>query len=128
MNRGGLATDMISSALDIIEKSQKIDLEGICTHFSDADNHCPDVTNTQSEIFTKVLQMIHNSGFIPKYTHLSNSAGIFKESIGNTARPGISLYGINPLSPVDVYSSYYNPLNPCMKVTSKIVYLQNVKK
>lgn len=128
MNRGGLKPEELSSFLEIIERSKKINLEWVCTHFCDADNHRLDTTNDQSEMFTKVLQTVHNSGFVPKFTHLSNSAWLFKESIWNTARPGISLYGVNPLCPVDMYSSYYNPINPCMRVVSKIVYLQKIKK
>lgn len=128
MHRAGLALSELWEAIRILDTSDNLDLEGVCTHFADADNHDMTVTNDQMNLFLEALQQIHNAGFAPKYSHLSNSAGIFKESIGNAARPGISLYGVNPLSQVDLYTSYYNPLSPCLKLTSRLVSVKELDK
>ena len=60
MNRAGFSPSDIPAVLDILQQSQNLDLEGVSTHFADADNPDPVMTNAQIDRFIDVIQQVHN--------------------------------------------------------------------
>ncbi len=76
---------------------QEIEIEGIFTHFSMADED-PDYTAEQLKTFKGVILPLKATGFDFKYIHASNSAGMLgsRDNLFNMVRPGILLYGLNP--------------------------------
>ena len=75
-----------------------LDLEGMFTHFSSADEDDEGYTRGQIYSFRQVLSMVEASGYRVKYRHAANSAGVLyhPHSWFNLVRPGVSLYGIDP--------------------------------
>lgn len=98
MHRQGILESQISEAVEIIKKNKFIELEGICSHFSDADGWSKDFSEMQIRLWGKCVKIFKNNFPNLKYYHLANTAGSFyaEETVANVARLGIGLYGVNP--------------------------------
>lgn len=96
MHRQGILPDEIKDALQIIKKNQKINLEGVCSHLSDADNIDPSFTKLQIETWNNIVDQITIEFPQIKYIHLSNTYGHKYSNLikSNISRLGIGLYGI----------------------------------
>ena len=55
MHRQGILENEIDAAMELITKNPNIILEGLCTHFADADNKNPEFTNEHIEEFKREL-------------------------------------------------------------------------
>jgi alanine racemase len=73
--------------------------EGVFTHFSVAENLQDSSTATQLERFTQFLAAAGECGWQSLWRHAANSAGIlnFRQSWMDGVRPGLLLFGVNPL-------------------------------
>ena len=95
MGRMGIAPDQWPELIAAILASENCELEGVCTHFPNADED-PDFTRQQIQTFHH-LTASHSS---KHEIHLANSAGIidFSRDIENATlvRAGLSLYGVSP--------------------------------
>ena len=85
-----------------IERSLKlkyVDVEGIYTHFANAEEHDLMRARLQLERFQEVLQLYEKrSEPYPPLRHMANSAAIlqFPESYFELVRPGLMTYGVYP--------------------------------
>lgn len=116
-------------ALRLVREVVKIpglEMEGIFTHFSTADEEDKSFTKEQIKRFKGVLEKLEGEGIDIPLRHAANSAGIlnFSESYFNMMRPGLALYGIYPSE----YVSRSLDLHPVMSLKSKVIYLKRVKK
>jgi alanine racemase len=123
MSRTGFRLEELPQALEAL-RAMKANVEGVFTHFADADN--PEnnkKTDQQCELFLKALMLTKEAGFQPKWIHASNSAGAVKTKIPqlNMSRVGISLYGLSPLSSNDPKAEFLKSLQPVMEVSSTII-------
>jgi len=76
-----------------------IELEGIFSHFSSADDPLSDDwTYSQFEKFNDFVREVEKKGVYLKYKHISNSAATlrFPQFHLDIVRPGIALYGVYP--------------------------------
>ncbi len=82
-----------------ILKCKNIRVDGVFTHFASADHSDKTSTRKQIRIFERVIREVGRFGISPRYFHAANSLGLlrFKKSHLNLVRPGIILYGLNPL-------------------------------
>lgn len=100
LNRQGIKVSQLNKFMGLIRKySQKIDLEGVSTHFANIEDTLdPSFAEFQLSNFKKAIGIIKKAGFNPKYVHTAASAGtlLFKETHFNLVRVGISLYGLWP--------------------------------
>ena len=73
--------------------------EGVLTHFSVAENIQDGSTERQLERFARFLVAASEGGWRPPWRHAANSAGIlnFRQSWMDGVRPGLVVYGVNPL-------------------------------
>ena len=95
MHRHGISIEEKDEAIKIIKENKKIILEGICSHFSDADGVDETFTNKQVDTWNSAVKYFKNQFPTLKYWHTSNSAGhIFKKAKANVTRLGIGLYGL----------------------------------
>ena len=103
-----------------------LDLEGLLTHFAEADGEETDFTTRQIAQFAAGRAILRDAGIEPRELHLGASAGLhaYPESHGTLARAGASLYGLTR----DVLSSRLAPLDvqPVMSLHSRIVMLKTV--
>ena len=100
-------------------------VEGIYTHFANAD--CQDKTHTlgQTALFSNLLARLDAQGICPPLRHAANSAAILElpDTHLNMVRAGIALYGLWPSSEVDHGMA---DLKPVMSITSAIIHLKKV--
>lgn len=110
-----------------INKLPNIELEGIYTHFSSADEEDQTYTKKQNSIFNGFLKELGEVGIDAPIIHAANSAAIImhKYTHANMVRLGISLYGHYPS---EVAKSYAIGLLPSMSLKSQIVHVKKVPK
>ena len=89
-----------NSVQDILEvaKSTDIQVEGIFTHFSKADESDKTYTKEQYMKFQQIINKLETLGLTFQYKHCSNSAAIIDHPECNMdlVRVGIALYGLYP--------------------------------
>ncbi len=127
MSRIGVRPD--DSGLSFVKKALEtpgIEVEGIFTHFSKADETPEDNTKRQIREFTEFCDRIERElGYCVPIRHCSNSAGLirFPEANLDMVRAGITLYGLWPSEevPKDIVS-----LKPLLSLYSHVVYVKTV--
>jgi len=94
MHRQGLLLQEIEPAIQILKANPNIHLEGLCSHFADADGE--DEKFTQKQIHAWKMAMELFKPYFPtiEFTHLANTAGVkFANQVAaNTMRVGLGLY------------------------------------
>ncbi len=95
LGRLGVPLNEFSTFVQALRHFTNIRLDGLMTHFAEADELDPAYTNLQIEKYEEALRLVHQAGFTPAWQHLSNSAGIHshQNAWGNLARAGATLYG-----------------------------------
>ncbi len=103
-----------------------VEVEGIFTHFSKADETAVENTKRQIQEFTQFCGRIETElEYRIPIQHCSNSAGIvrFPEANLDLVRAGITLYGLWPSAevPKDIV-----PLKPVLSMYAHIVYVKTI--
>ncbi|MBI5414729.1 alanine racemase [Candidatus Peregrinibacteria bacterium] len=130
MNREGILLAQIQPLLEVIAHHDFLELEGVFSHFADADDPENSYTDFQMQKFHECLNLLEAKGFCPKYVHFGNSAGVLKiydERI-NSYRLGIGLYGYCPLFSDDALYAKLQNLKPALRVVSTVVHTQFLSK
>ena len=101
-----------------------IDLEGVMTHFSTADEEQTEYTKMQIANYNAFMEKLNAAGFDPKKI-CANSASImmYPEIHFDACRPGIILYG---LAPSGYLKGKVLDLQPVMTVKAEILNLKTV--
>lgn len=124
MGRVGLfASDENLEIVNNIFRNPLLDIQGIYSHFSDADNMDRDYTINQYKIFSSFCNNIDKLKLNIRYKHICNSAGSLNYQFNDVThiRPGLLLYGYNMANEID-------KLKPVMTLKAKIVHIKKVKK
>lgn len=135
MNRHGIKVfnnnfDEFKNFVNRVGQS-KLEIEGVMSHFYDADNIDNSSLHAQVELFDNAVKLMLDKGIRPKYIHIANSSGLIKTKsrYANSVRSGIGLFGINPLSKNDkFFSEYENNLKPVLELSSEITKIIKIKK
>jgi alanine racemase len=106
-------------------KCPHVEVEGIYSHFANADS--PDLTHArlQLERFHEALRFYERRSLPMPMRHIANSAAVlrFPESYFDIVRPGITLYGVYP-SP---HVPHTIEVKPALAWKSRVVYFKVVK-
>lgn len=137
MNRTGLNTDELNTAISIIKKNEDFFIVvGFCTHLAGAEsisNH-PRILK-QLKKYQKMLTILQANDIVPKYRHIANSAAsfIYPNSRMDLVRIGIMLYGF--WSSIEVFIQYINnkhnridPLERILSWKSQIMSVKEIKR
>lgn len=137
MNRTGLNTDELNTAISIIKKNEDFFIVvGFCTHLAGAEsisNH-PRILK-QLKKYQKMLTILQTNDIVPKYRHIANSAAsfIYPNSRMDLVRIGIMLYGF--WSSIEVFIQYINnkhnridPLERILSWKSQIMSVKEIKR
>lgn len=113
-------------AVPLVIKAAQLDeveLEGLFTHFSTADEADHTYANQQANLFEEVLSELKKKNLDIPLIHCANSAAAieFPKRVYNMIRLGISLYGFYPSSEVNQQAV---SLLPAMKLKSKVVHMK----
>jgi alanine racemase len=124
MHRQGILISEIAEAIKIIKQNKNLNLEGLCSHFGDADAEAKDFTEKQIVLWNETVKKFKAEFNSIKYFHTSNTAGAFylKNLDVNTARIGIGLFGFN--------QSVFEKLNlqPALEMASIITSVKTILK
>jgi alanine racemase len=106
-------------------RCKNIDVEGIFSHFANAD--APDLSHArlQLERFNEVIHFYEHHSLPMPIRHMANSAAILRipDSHFDMVRPGIMLYGVYPFQ--DAVHSVQ--VKPALAWKSRVVYFKVVK-
>ncbi len=109
-----------------INELPNIEINGIFTHFAEADTFDKSFTNIQKDRFQWTVTELENRGIHILVRHAANSAGImdFEDLFFTHVRAGIILYG---LYPSDEVKKERLPLKPVMSIKSYVTYIKEVE-
>lgn len=128
MWRGGAT---IEQWQDLVETARALELEGsveivgVWSHLACADEPGHPSTAAQLEVFRSAIAIARRAGLAPALCHIANSAATLSCPAAHfdMVRPGIAVYGVNPLPPaarVDTAA-----LRPAMTLSARIVQTKN---
>lgn len=120
MGRSGFIIEKALREIPKIACLKNIELEGLMSHFSDADLDDKEFAALQLKRFLSLKKEFRHKGVRFKYHHIANSASVLsmKDAHLNMVRPGIMLYGYG-LSKDD-------NLKPVLSLKSGILLLKRV--
>lgn len=98
MGRYGLLPHEVIAFFDRIAALPGLDIEGIYSHFSTADEADKSYSLQQFDTFQVVLQNLAEAGYRPLVRHIANSAGTLDLPVVHldAVRTGLVLYGMYP--------------------------------
>lgn len=127
MGRIGISNVEELVKIDNLLSSEKIDFEGIFSHYSNADGSDNNYDEYQTENFNERIKLFENK---PKYIHIGNSASTVKYSDRkdqyNMTRLGISLYGCYPSENIEKLDKI--KLDPVVSLVSKVTHVKKLLK
>lgn len=133
MHRVGFSPAEYVSAYARLSQHANVEKIVLMSHFADADNLHSQYTQQQIELFKQTIvelkgNVTQNNPIDLLETSLANSAAIlgWHQARGDWSRPGIMLYGANPLP--EHGDSSNNILQPVMQLTSRIISIRQVTK
>jgi alanine racemase len=125
MERIGVHYYNANSLQEAALKYPHIDVEGIFSHFANADRADLTHARLQLERFEEVIRFYERHGLPPPLRHIANSAAILQlpESYFDMVRPGILMYGVYPEKEVPRSIQ----VSPALSWKSRVVYFKVVE-
>jgi alanine racemase len=125
MTRLGVDWEEATRVVEGCSPEEWASCEGIYTHLSSAEIADDPFSRLQIERFRNIIRSLCRDNFAFLWRHVANSAGIlnFPESWCNGVRPGLLLYGINPLT-----TPPRLPVESILTFKTRIMQLKRVKK
>ena len=119
MGRIGIAPEVAVDLAQKISALPNVELEGVFSHFADADSADRTFTNQQIKIFSDVAEKIRAAGVAVKIFHLAESAAILDipDAHFDMVRAGIITYGLYPSADVK---------SPAMKLVARVAFLKKI--
>lgn len=98
MNRLGLPLEAVADFVRALHNLPTIKVEGIFTHFADADQPVQEFAQAQLARFSAVLATLESAALRPPLVHAANSAATLTLPAAHfdLVRCGIALYGLHP--------------------------------
>ncbi len=125
MERIGVHHYSAAALLEAATRARHVEVEGIYTHFANADAEDLTHARLQLERFSEVLRFYERRSLPAPLRHAANSAALLrmKESHLDFVRPGILLYGVYPYAaaPRTVVAQ------PALSWRSRVVYFKVVE-
>jgi len=126
MHREGVHVTELALLLEYVKATNGLKIDGLMSHFAAADTPGNPLTQNQADHFVEAQKMCEEFGIFPKWVHLAASSGLinhnkFKGKLGNMARVGDALYGIDP-------TDEFNLLKPVLSLCSTVVQVKPVRK
>ncbi len=126
MGRIGFLPSETDDWLPELAKLKRLKLEGLLSHFSQAESVLQDYTLRQLESFRTILERLRSEGQDPSLVHLANSAAVLTMPPAhfNMVRPGLMLYGNYPSQPM----AKETLLKPALTWKTRVQQLKRVPK
>lgn len=123
MGRIGIAPSEVGAFVDAA-RTFGVQLEGVATHFANADLADSELTERQIGSMEGVVRTLSSRGLKPRWIHLANSAATVTrpDAHGTLVRPGIMLYGAYPS---EAYREKIR-LRPALRWSTRITHVKRV--
>jgi alanine racemase len=123
MGRVGIIPEEAAGFIAGILKLKGITIEGLMTHFSDADLRDKQFATVQMDRFESLVRSLEEQGLSVALRHAANSAAVlaYDRALFTMVRPGLMLYGYDPLE-----RSSGADLRPVLSLVSRIAFLKKV--
>lgn len=124
MHRLGLLPDEISPFISGNKELSHLHIEGIFTHFPNADDLNDQTTVIHIKNFSNAIQEFRQGGIVPEVIHAANSATAiyYPEARFDAIRPGIAIYGLNP----DVSAPLPADFEPALTWKAKLISIKTI--
>ncbi|MBS3909464.1 MAG: alanine racemase [Actinobacteria bacterium] len=124
MNRVGLTPERVPELIREMRSLRGLEIQGIFTHFSEADDPAGDYTAYQMQRFKVLVDALEAEGICPRVKHAANSAGLYlyPDSHFDMVRVGISLYGLHPSEATRGVAD----LRPALSLKARLSYIKNL--
>lgn len=125
MGRIGVQYYNAHTLLDAALKCRHCQVEGVYSHFANADSPNLDSAREQLARFLQALTFYEERGLLMPLRHIANSGGILQlpESYLEMVRAGILLYGVYPSAEV----AQTIPVCPILSWKSQVVYFKVIQ-
>lgn len=126
MGRLGVWYEQAAKWIKDLAQFDALRLEGIYTHFANADEEDLNDTLEQVGRFSWLLEMLEVQEIPVRYHHAANSLAVVRlpASHFNMVRPGVILYGVWPASE-NLPDSERVPLSPAFSLKTRVVFLKH---
>ncbi len=125
MHREGFRLGLLPTLLGNLKQFPHLRITGFMSHFAQGENPTNQQTIMQLQNFQKAKTILNAQGIFPRYEHIAASAGYLNfaknTAIGNTARIGKALYGVDP-------RGKNKELKPVLSLQTKVVQIKTLKK
>ena len=117
MHRLGAYGALAARVARSIARSQDLELEGVWTHFANAEEDL-DFTKLQLDVLKGFVAALGEEGITPRLVHAANTAGalLYPQARLDMVRLGIAIYGLRPAGVGDLVIE----LQPAMRVVSQV--------
>lgn len=124
MGRLGIIPEEVMHILREINKMKNIEVQGIYTHFSTADEADKEYTNHQFTLFSEVMNQVRKNNIDIPFFHVANSGTILDlpDMWLDLVRPGCLIYGLYPSNEVKKIIK----LLPALSFKSRISFIKRV--
>jgi alanine racemase len=124
MNRAGVSAGELDPLLERIASRSSLRLAGLYTHFANSEDGDSPLTIEQLAMFLDKTDVLADDGNARILRHAASTGAIFltPPSHLDMVRPGLSLYGIDPLGK----PSIDRPLRPVMHWTAPLIGIRDV--
>ena len=121
MGRMGFTPEAAVSAVAFILDLEGVELEGLLSHYSEADSNDCSYALQQLELFNHIRRAIQEKTGRKLIAHMANSAALLslKEALLDAVRPGLALYGYSP------FQEDYG-LRPLMKIRTRVLSIRRL--
>ena len=123
MHRHGIIFSDLEGGISILKENSYIKIDGLMTHFADADNQNSEFTLQQLKIWQEAIKIYRNH-FSNGLLHFSATAGTnyLEQAESNFIRIGAALYGF------DVTKDKILKVKPILSFWAKVVNIKDLKK
>ena len=123
MGRIGISPAEAAEFIVTISQLPGIVVEGLMTHFADADLRDKQFAAAQLDRFETLIRSLEAKGIDIPLRHAANSAAVleYDRALLTMVRPGLMLYGYNPLE-----SRIVADLRPVLGLVTRIAFLKKV--
>lgn len=124
---GFLPNEESVSEVYAISKLPNIEIVGLFSHFSSADEEDKDYTYEQLDKFNNFYHKLTKKGVKPKIRHIANSAAIIDlpETHFEAVRPGLILFGYYPSEEIHKEKIH---LKPVLTLKTDVVHVKTMEK
>ena len=121
MARLGIREDGVDELLAIAARTPELEISGMSTHLSSADEEDGAVTTRQLDTFDRIVARFHAAGHRPTMLHASNTAATWRQPRARFrhVRTGIALFGGDTPSGA--------LLTPALRLVARIAQMRTVK-